>query len=213
MTCRGSIVAMLSVPTDEGGSTPTPRLQKADWIVAACDEEIGHNLIRQYHYAHSAPRTSVFIYGLFPKGWVWFHECVGVTWWLPPTKAVAVNVGGDDWRGVLTLSRLMLTPEVPRMGCSFLLSKSVRMIPVERWPVLVTYADSWRGHAGTIYKACGWEDRGETEPLAVYTKDGQSVSKKMGPKTRNHAEMLALGCTFEGKFTKRKFVLDRRKAH
>jgi hypothetical protein len=49
----------------------------------------------------------------------------------------------------------VLEPDVPPNACSFLLSKSTRLIDTKRWHTLVTYADSWRGHTGAIYRAAG----------------------------------------------------------
>jgi hypothetical protein len=82
----------------------------------------------------------------------------------------------------------------------------MRLIDRERWPCLVTYADQWRGHVGTIYKATNWDYVGETKPQAVYTLDGRMVARKAGPTTRTKAEMLALGCVLAGRFSKHKYT-------
>lgn len=83
------------------------------------------------------------------------------------------------------------------------------MIDPKQWHTLVTYADSWRGHDGAIYRAAGWEYCGETKPEAVYTLNGRMTARKAGPKTRTHAQMLELGCVFEGRFSKSRFKLCR----
>lgn len=199
-----SSVVELSGPPDDGGSIPTAPLQlrKENWTVAGVDQCIAEAIVVEHHYTRGASNTATYLHGLFPSGWHWYEECAGVAWWLPPTKSAAIAWAGDRWRGVLSLSRLVIAPAVPSNACSFLLAHSVRAIDRHRWPVLVTYADDWRGHTGAIYRAAGWEFCGYTQPEAVYTINGRMVSRKAGPKTRTHAEMIGLGAVCEGHFRK-----------
>ncbi len=115
-------------PPADGGSIPTSTLQlrKRDWNVAGCDKAVAERLVIQHHYAKGTSNTAVYIHGLYPVGWLWFEHCVGVAWWIPPTKSAAQAWAGDRWQGVLSLSRLLIEPEVPKNACSFLLSKSVK---------------------------------------------------------------------------------------
>lgn len=209
--CGDSSLVELAGPPVGGGSIPTSPLQlrKREWIVASCDQEIAERFVIKHHYARGTSNTATYLHSLYPAGWHWYEDCVGVAWWIPPTRSAAEAWAGEAWEGVLSLSRLAIEPGVPANACSFLLSKSVRRIDRTRWHTLVTYADSWRGHKGTIYRACGWEYCGETKPEAVYTINGRMTARKAGGKTRTHAEMLALGAQFEGKFSKGRFALKR----
>jgi len=83
------------------------------------------------------------------------------------------------------------------------------LIPTERWPCLVTYADEMEGHTGRIYRADNWEYMGQTTAEAAYRIDGQLRARKAGQKTYTHAEMLARGAVFLGRFKKYKFRLLR----
>lgn len=197
-------------PPADGGSIPTStlHLSKKEWWVSDVGLDVARELIEREHYAKGASNTATYLHGLYPLGWVFYNQCVGVAWWLPPTKSAAQAWAGERWQGVLSLSRLAIEPEVPPNACSFLLSKSVRMIDA-KWHTLVTYADSWRGHKGSIYRAAGWEYCGETKPEAVYTLNGRMIARKAGPRTRTHAEMLAMGCQLEGRFPKSRFRLVR----
>ena len=89
----------------------------------------------------------------------------------------------------------------------------MRFIDRSRWPVLLTYADEWQGHSGGIYKAladAGWKEDGYSKPERTYLDgEGKMVSRKRGPKTLTHAEMLAIGCTCVGKFRRKRFVNKR----
>lgn len=205
-----STTAVLRVQPDDGGSTPTSplqRLRKHEWTVASCDHHIAERFVIKHHYAKGASNTFVYLHGLYPARWHWHEELVGVAWWIPPTRSAAEAWAGKFWEGVLSLSRLTIKPNVPANACSFLLSKSVRMIDRTRWHTLITYADSWRGHTGAIYRACGWEYCGETKPEAVYTINSRMVARKAGGNTRTHAEMLALGATHEGRHVKHRYCL------
>jgi len=204
-----SSMAERAAPPADGGSIPTSTLQlrRRDWIVADVDQDTADRLVRFEHYARGASNTAIYLHGLYPRGWHWYAQSVGVAWWLPPTKVAAQSWAGDDWQGVLSLSRLVIEPGVPKNACSFLLAKSARLIDRARWHTLVTYADSWRGHTGAIYRAAGWEYCGETEPSRVYTLNGRMVARKAGPRTRTHIEMLALGAVCVGSFSKSRFCL------
>jgi hypothetical protein len=132
-----------------------------------------------------------------------------VAWWLPPIKAAAEATWGGDFREVLSLSRLVIVPGVPKNAASFLLTRSVRLIAADgRFRCLVTYADTWRQHTGHIYRVSGWEYLGLTGPEPTYVDGGgRMVSRKAGPTTRTRGEMEALGCTMVGEFPRHKFRL------
>ncbi len=201
----------------EGGSTPTaPLFRRADWWVRPVPLDVARALVEAHHYALGASNTAVYCHGLMPRDSLWCSDVVGAAWWIPPTKSAAraaveslplrVRARGATWKNVLALSRLVVRPDVPPNACSFLVRHSMRQIDRRAWPVLLTYADGWRGHVGTIYRAAGWTDAGETAPERCYTLHGRMLSRKAGPKTRTHAEMLAIGCVCEGSFSKQRFL-------
>jgi hypothetical protein len=164
-------------------------------------------MVRRHHYARGGSNTAVYTHGLFPRGSLWEAECVGVAWWIPPTKGAALHAYPSNWQGVLALSRLVIAPDVPKNACSFLIRHAMRFIDRETWPCLVTYADEWRGHEGTIYKAAGWEEKGWTKPEPTFVdKRGRMVSRKAGPKTRTRQQMINLGYEFVGRFRRKRFV-------
>lgn len=185
------------------------RLLKHDWEVRDVSMEVGRQIVERYHYAKGASNTRTYLHGLFKRGAFFDDECVGVAWWLPPTRSAAEATYPENWNGVLALSRLVIVPGVPKNACTFLLSRSIKLIPEDRWPCLVTYADEWMGHVGTIYRACNWKYVGLTSPEDTYTINGVMTSRKAGPKTRTREEMYALGAVLEGKHAKHKYVLVR----
>lgn len=169
--------------------------------------EIASDLVRRFHYAKGSANTRTYLHGLFKRNSFWDQQCCGVAWWMPPTKSAALATFPENWEGVLSLSRLVIVPGVPKNACTFLLSRSVRLIDRKRWPCLVTYADEWKGHTGTIYRAAGWTYKGLTKAQSTFTINGVMTARKAGPKTRTKQEMIELGAQIEGKHAKHKFIL------
>ena len=184
------------------------KFRRKEWIVRPVSMDVGLRLVVAHHYARGASNTRTYLHGLFRKDEsFWDERCLGVAWWIPPTKSAALATFSENWKGVLSLSRLVVHPSVPKNGASFLISQSVNQIDREAWPCLVTYADEMQGHTGAIYRATNWDYVGKTSRYSAYSLNGRLMSRKAGPKTRTHKEMLDLGCVFLGKFSKHKFVL------
>lgn len=175
----------------------------AGWEVRTVPLTICRELVEAHHYARGGSNTATYRHGLFMRG---IDVCLGVAWWIPPTKSAALATYPLNWRGVLNLSRLVIAPGVPKNAATFLLSRSRKLIDREKWPCLVTYADEWRGHTGAIYELDNWAPTGRTAPEATFTLDGRMIARKAGPKTRTRADMAALGAVMVGRFAKRKYV-------
>lgn len=184
----------------------TDRLRKEDWCVRPVSLATARRLVTEHHYAHGGSNTACYTHGLFHVSSFDELDCWGVTWWIPPTKAAALKTYPQNWQGVLSLSRLVIVPEAPKNACTFLLSRSMKLINRQKWPCFVTYADTWQNHVGTIYKASNWTYVGETKPEPIYVLNGRMIARKAGPRTRTHQEMLDLGCEMVGKSVKHKFV-------
>lgn len=184
-----------------------PVLRARDYTVATVDLATCHRMVAEHHYAQGGPNTAVFRHGLFhvddPM------TCLGIAWWLPPTRVAAESVWPGNWRGVLTLTRLVVHPDVPQNGASFLLAASVKLIRNDpRWDALVTYADAGQGHTGAIYRAAGWHYVGQTAAEQRWVDpSGRQISRKAGPKSRTRAEMVALGYSTLGPSRKHKYTL------
>ena len=167
---------------------------------------MARKLVERHHYAKGASNTKTYLHGLFVADCDHDDWCMGVAWWIPPTKSAALASHPERWRGVLSLSRLVIYPGAPKNAATFLLARSRKAIDRSLWPCLVTYADTWRGHTGAIYKADNWTYIGLTKPERTYTVDGRMVARKAGGRTRTHAEMLSLGAVCVGSFQKHKYI-------
>ena len=161
------------------------------------------NLVVLHHYSRSGSNTATYRHGLFLN-----DKLIGGAWWIPPTKAAAQANYEGDWKRVLALSRLVCVPGAPRNSASFLLAHSTKLIEEDgRYDMLLTYADEWQNHTGTIYKGCGWKYGGKTAPEATFVgADGAMMGRKRGPKTYTRAEMDALGFKLVGRFSRHRYT-------
>jgi hypothetical protein len=180
-------------------------LLKKEWHVASVPLKIAQDMVREFHYAGGGSNTAVYTHGLFRHG---SDKCQGVVWWLPPTRVACESVNREHWQKVLSLTRMVMLPETPKNACSFLLSRSVKMIEKEgRFVSLVTYADESQNHMGGVYRAANWEYIGRTGPYPRWVDgSGKQVASK-ATTNRTKREMELLGHTKVGSFHKHKFVL------
>jgi hypothetical protein len=186
-------------------------LRSGDWQVCNVrDHAECVGFMRRWHYSQGASKVAVARHGLYPAGL--FGELSGVALWLPPIVAAARKVGGDDWRGVLSLTRLAVLPGMPTNAASFLLGRSMKLIDRERWPILVTFADTRLGHTGAIYKATNWRCDGPVAAGATWMlPNGTQVGSKRGARNLTVDEMRAMGAERLGDLPKIRFVHDVRK--
>lgn len=181
-------------------------LRSHEWYVADADIRDAKRMVVEHHYAKGGSVTGVYVHGLFNKATDNLH---GIAWWLPPTRVACESVNKQEWKRVLSLTRLVMLPDTPKNACSFLLARSVRMIKKDgRFVSLVTYADESQGHSGTIYKASNWQYVGRTSatPRWVDPATGRQVATK-STVNRTYERMRSLGYVLEGKFCKHKYVL------
>ena len=180
-------------------------LHAEDWEVRPVPIPDARVLVEQYHYAKGASNTGVYLHGLYLK---YTDELFGVVWWLPPTRVACESVNKDNWKKVLSLTRMVMRPDTPKNACSFLLSKSIKIIKKEkRFVSLVTYADESQNHTGGVYAAANWTYVGRTGPYPRWlTKEGKQVANK-ATVNRTKQQMENLGHIKVGSFYKHKYVL------
>lgn len=186
------------------------RLRASEWCVDTITLWQARDLIARHHYAGGSSNTATFRHGLFRRS-EWPLVVSGAAQWIPPTRGAAEATlrqleREGDWRRVLALSRLVIAPDVPTNGASFLLGRSIRLIRQSgAWDVLVTYADERQGHTGAIYKATNWRYIGESVADS-WVLNGKQLTRKAGPRTRTREEMIGLGAIELEPAPKRKFA-------
>ena len=179
-------------------------LKKEAWEVGEVDLKTAQALVREHHYARGGSNTFVYLHGLYH---IETGGLAGIVWWLPPTRVACESVNKQQWKKVLSLTRMVMVPSAPKSSVSFLLSRSVKIIKQEkRFVSLVTYADESQGHTGECYKVSGWTYIGRTGPYPRWLdKDGKQVAPK-ATTNRTKAMMEALGHVKQGSFYKHKYV-------
>jgi hypothetical protein len=102
------------------------------------------------HYARRMPSIS-FAYGLFID-----DKLEGVvTYGHPPSPSLCKGVCGEQYKGdVLELNRLVVNSTAPKNSSSFLVGRSLKMLP--RDSIIVSFADTAQGHVGYVYQATNW---------------------------------------------------------
>lgn len=182
-----------------------PKFRRGEWFVADAPLKAAQDMVREHHYSRGGSNTAVYVHGLFRRE---DGELCGVVWWLPPTRVACESVNKEQWKQVLSLTRMVVLPGVPKNACTFLLARSVDMIRRDgRFVSLVTYADESQGHSGGVYRAANWSCVGRTGPYPRWLDaQGRQVAAK-ATKNRTKAQMLDLGHTRAGSFHKHKFVL------
>lgn len=180
-------------------------LRASDYEVRPVPLKDGRAFIVAHHYSKGCSNTAVYVHGLFRKD---DNVLLGVAQWLPPTRVAAESVNREQWKRVLSLTRLAVHPDVPTNGASFLMGRSIKMIKAEgKWVSLVTYADEFMGHSGQIYRATNWRYIGFMKGSPRWeNKDGRQVARK-STVSRNNAQMRDLGYKMVGTFGKHKFVM------
>lgn len=170
-------------------------------------------LIREHHYAGSCANTSVYAIGLFHPD---RDDILGAQLWMPTTPTVARSLtrrhvptisDEDAPRRVLALSRLALVPGLPTNTASRFLALGRRLVDRDRFPLLVTWADTNQGHDGTIYRADNWLCDNRTSGGDVYRDPvtGRQVARR-ATRTRTATEMRNLGYVRAGSLPKIRYV-------
>ena len=181
------------------------RLRARDYEVRDVRAREAREFIVAHHYSRGCSNTRVYSHGLYRIGG---SELLGVAIWLPPTKVAAQSVNKEAWKKVLSLTRLAIKPGVPKNAATFLMAASIRLIKKEkRFVSLVTYADDFMGHTGTIYRASNWQYAGFMKGSPRWEdKSGRQVARK-STVSRSNSEMTALGLRMVGVFGKHKFFM------
>lgn len=114
--------------------------------VSEITREESEPFILNIHYAKRFPSVT-YAYGLFND-----NVLIGcITYGTPPSPSLRRGIAGDEnILRVLELNRLVLADNV-RNHASFLISKSLKMLPHGK--IIVSFADIDQGHNGCVYRA------------------------------------------------------------
>lgn len=126
-------------------------------------------LVIRHHYAHRVCPIS-YAWGIIVNG-----RALGVlTIGKPCSYSVCEGVCGSERSpDVFELNRLWLDDCLPRNSESQFIGWCLRIIRKEQPNlILVSYADTLRGHIGIVYQATNWAYTGMSTPFSDKTKQG-----------------------------------------
>ena len=126
-------------------------------------------MVVENHYLHRRAST-MFAYGLFDG-----EEMIGcVIYGKPASNSLCVGVcGPDESNQVLELTRLWIADGTPKNTESFLIGRSLRLLPKEK-DIIVSYAEIDAGHIGIVYQATNWIYTGMSDRHVEWRLDGKS---------------------------------------
>jgi hypothetical protein len=157
ISAGGVMVSTTSIHEERAGSIPSPALQSI--IVRPIPQLAAKRILVQNHYLHSFPGCTKLCFGVFLES----RLLGAITFGSGPANAFRL-VEGSSMDDCLTLTRLWLSPELPKNSESRIISISIRYLKkFTKLKFLVTYADPVQGHVGTIYQATGWLYTGLSE--------------------------------------------------
>ena len=120
---------------------------KEDYTIRGIDYETAMDVVVSNHYLHRICPCSR-AYGLYDGSEILRGV---VTYGVPSSHTLLKGVcGEDEATNVYELNRLWVSEEVPHNGESFLVANSLKLLDKE---IIVSFADSGRGHVGYIYQA------------------------------------------------------------
>lgn len=130
-------------------------------------------IIVQNHYLHRrGPASSAF--GLFDD----WGSLVGViTYGTPASPPLCRGIAGEEEAPHVTeLTRLWIADITPKNAESFLIGKSLKMLPAEK-DIVVSFAEVRAGHVGTVYQATNWIYTGLSDAHVEWQVDGEEGTR------------------------------------
>lgn len=186
--------------------TSKESLRKADYCVSPVPLSTAWRAEALWHYARSGSKAGK-AYGLVRRG---DGACVGVAHYNMCQREQGDLAWRGGWREVWTLHRLAIAPEAPANAASFLIRRSARLLARDvGCRCLLSYADTWQGHTGHVYRAAGWEYTGLVRGDKTWTDPGSGrlVAQRRGNRTLTDEEMRARGYTDQGYHDKHRYRL------
>jgi hypothetical protein len=140
-----------------------------DYTVELIPNRMAQEMVVNYHYLHRrAP--AMFSYGLFDG----FTMIGCIIYGKPASPSLCVGVcGPDESSNVLELTRLWILDGTPKNTESFLIGKSLRLLPTG-FDIVVSYAEIGAGHVGTVYQATNWLYTGLSDRHVEWRLEGQT---------------------------------------
>ena len=120
-----------------------------EFEVKQIDCKTARGYIAAFHYSHTMPDSSRFIYGLFYDGRLCGVCVFGMGCGKNQYTAICPTIQNGQY---IELTRLWLEDTCPRNSESYFISKCIKLLPREI-KFIVSFSDEKQGHYGYIYQA------------------------------------------------------------
>lgn len=153
----------MTVTTINGGLAAV--LAVSDLRVSPMPSKQARDIAEREHYLHRKPTVS-HAYGLYLN-----DAPVGVvTFGTPASRHLQTGACPSNPSSVIELNRLWVADTMPTNTESWFVSRALRALPPH---IVVSYADTTRGHLGHVYRAlsfryAGWTDMERRKPRLDY---------------------------------------------
>lgn len=150
-------------------------------IVLPIKNEESYPWLLNKHYAKRIPQI-MFAFGLYED-----NQLVGVcTYGIPASPSLCMGICGKEYSDkVLELNRVCLMDNIKNQA-SFLVSNSIKLLP--KPTIVVSYADTGKGHVGYVYQATNFLYTGLSANRVDWTVKGLE---------HKHSKTLSDGMTLE----------------
>ena len=138
-----------------------------DYSIRKVTSQEANSMVVESHYLHRKA-SAMFCYGLFDG-----DEMIGcVIYGKPASPSLCVGVcGREESDKVIELTRLWIKDGTPKNTESFLIGRSLRLLPKEK-DIIVSYAEIGAGHIGIVYQATNWIYTGKSDRHVEWRLDG-----------------------------------------
>lgn len=152
-------------------------LDLKDLIVKELKVKDVRGVISLLHYSRSMPDSTKFVYGAFIKDKLIGVVCFGMGTSKNQYTSVVQDIKNGEY---LELTRLWCMHNAPKNTESMIISRALSMLPKEI-KLILSYADSSRGHCGIIYQATNWYYLGTSKGnnKRLMDKNGQELHSRL----------------------------------
>ena len=135
-------------------------VQVTDFIVKPVSIQQVKNFVEQWHYSKNINGLRVsLVFGLFHQ-----NALVGCIIYGSLSMANTWQKYGDSEDEVIELKRLCCVDDTKKNTESFFIAKTIKFIKkFTNYKTIVSYADPFYNHSGTIYKASNFKHKGYTD--------------------------------------------------
>lgn len=139
-----------------------------EYSVQEIPYKLAMDIVVANHYLHRKAPAS-FCYGMFDAN----ENIIGViVYGKPASPSLCEGICGKAYsKNVIELTRLWIMDGTPKNSESYLISKSLKLLPTN-YSIVVSFAEVGAGHVGVVYQATNWIYTGLSAKRALWSLDG-----------------------------------------